>query len=207
MWRNLVCVTPGAQVLSLDDAKAHLRVTHTDHDALITALIASAQAYIEGPRGVGQALADSTWRLSLDTWPGLNPSMIPWPASGWATSQTPIRIPLTPVTSITSITYVDQAGVTQTLNPSQYLADIDTRPARIAPAYGVNWPLIRDQLGAIKITFKAGPASPPADLVNAMKLLIGHWYDNPNAMVSKDLMNAPHSVEAILSRHRVDFTG
>ena len=206
MWRQLVCVAPSLPVLSLDEAKVHLRVTHSDHDALITDLIATAQAYIEGPRGVGQALADSTWRLSLDAWPSTTPASGAWPGANSA-GQAPVALRLGPVTAITSITYVDPAGVGQTLDPSQYLADLDTRPARIAPAYGASWPQPRDQIGAIKITFKAGPTSPPADLVNAMRLLVGHWYDNPNATLSKDLITMPHGVEALLCRHRVDFTG
>ena len=207
MWRNLVCVTPGSRLISVDIAKAHLRVTHTDHDALIGDLIDAAQAFIDGPSGIGYALAPSTWRYSLDTWPGVGLSSIPWPVSGWATSQTPIRIPLTPVTAINSVTYVDQAGVTQTLSPSNYNADLDARPARIQPVYGLTWPLIRDQIGAIKITFQAGPATPPADLVNAMKLLIGHWYDNPNAVMSKDLTEMPLGVRALLAAYRLDYTG
>ena len=207
MWRQLVCTTAGSKVVTLDTAKAHLRVTHTDHDALISDLIDAAQAFIDGPNGIGYVLSPSTWRLSLDTWPGVGLNAIPWPVSGWATSQTPVRIPLTPVTAITSITYVDQSGTIQTLDPAKYVTDLDARPARIAPAYGQTWPLIRDQIGAIKITFTAGAAAPPSDLVAAMKLLIGHWYENPNAAFSKDSVEMPLGVRALLAAYRLDYTG
>lgn len=54
---------PSLPVVSLDEAKAHLRVSHDDEDDLIRGLIAAATAYLDGLDGVlGRALSPQTWR-------------------------------------------------------------------------------------------------------------------------------------------------
>ena len=40
-----------------------------------------------------------------------------------------------------------------------------------------------------------------------MKLLIGHWYENPNAAFSKDSVEMPLGVRALLAAYRLDYTG
>lgn len=57
-------ITPPADaVVSLDEAKAHLRVLHDDEDRYIADLIKTATAYLDGLDGVlGRALAPQTWR-------------------------------------------------------------------------------------------------------------------------------------------------
>lgn len=49
--------------LSLDAAKAHLRVEHDADDDLITALISAAQAHAE--HEMGRVLCESTWEWCL----------------------------------------------------------------------------------------------------------------------------------------------
>lgn len=184
MWARLTCTAPGAAALDLAQVKASLGIDSTDHDVALAAYMAAAQALIEGSRGIGVALKVSTWRLSLDAFPA------------------EICLELGPVTSIVSITYTDAAGANQTLAGTEYLVDLDARPARIVPAWGKAWPTTRDQLGAVKINFMAGGATVPADLVQAMTLLVGHWLANREATAEAGLAPIPFGVSALLDPHR-----
>jgi len=190
LWDRLRRITaPAVQVVTLAEAKDHLKIEFDDHDALITALIDAATSQVDGAAGIGSALITQTWRLSFDYWPS-----------------SPIQIPLGPVQSVTSITYVDGSGATQTWSPAGYQVDVDGAVARIVPAYSTTWPVARLQPGAIKITFVAGygPSANdvPADLKAAIKLLIGHLFANREAASDKAIAALPFGVEAILNRYR-----
>ncbi len=65
-----------------------------------------------------------------------------------------LRLP--PLQTVTAITYVDTDGTTQTLAANQYVVDANSKPARIAPAYGLSWPATRDLENAVKVRFVAG---------------------------------------------------
>lgn len=53
---------PVGPVVSLADLKAHLRVDHSDEDALITSLEAGAVAYLDGWGGIlGRCIMAQTW--------------------------------------------------------------------------------------------------------------------------------------------------
>ena len=58
-----ILITPAtADVVSLDDMKAHLRVDHSDEDALIASLTAAAVAHLDGYSGIlGRAIMPQTW--------------------------------------------------------------------------------------------------------------------------------------------------
>lgn len=53
---------PASPVVSLADLKAHLRVDHSDEDALIASLEAAAVSYLDGWGGVlGRCILAQTW--------------------------------------------------------------------------------------------------------------------------------------------------
>ena len=57
----VVTVPPTTPVVTLDEAKQHLRVLHDDDDLMIQQLIDTAVGYLDGPDGVlGRALAPQT---------------------------------------------------------------------------------------------------------------------------------------------------
>lgn len=183
-WTRLRRLTPPDPIITLAQAKAHLNVFHDDDDDLVEGLIEAATAAIDGPAGIGVALGDQTWRMSLDAFPG-----------------GVIRIPLNPVSEIISIT-VEGSD----FDDDDWLADLDQTPAVIYPAVG-SWPCLSPQPGRIKITFKAGSDSPPRDLLQAALLLIGHWFANREGASEKPLREVPLAVESILARHRVSGLG
>lgn len=58
---------PAVEPITLSEAKAHLRVTDTVEDALISNLIKAAREEVE--QATGLALITQEWRLYLDSWP------------------------------------------------------------------------------------------------------------------------------------------
>jgi uncharacterized phiE125 gp8 family phage protein len=170
MWNRLTrTIAPAGELITLPAIKAHLNVEHDDDDDLVGAQLLAAIGMVDGATGIGVALLTQTWRLSLDRWPDC------------------LRIPLGPVQAVASVTYLDANGVRQTLDPSAYLLDTGRKPAVLAPAFGTSWPDTRPQSGAILITFTAGfgdaVATVPAQILSAIKLLVGDLYANRESIV------------------------
>ena len=190
-WTRIAWLTPSAAIVTVAELKSHLRVDFDDDDDLMSDLVVSAQAYVEGPEGIGLALAPSTWRLNLDGFP----------------ADQVIAIPLGPVTAVTGISYVDQAGATQALDLADVRVDLDARPARITPALNKSWPDAAAVTGAVKVTFTAGPASPDPALKRAVLMLAAHWYANPSATAPGQVPEIPLGVAAILARKAAHLIG
>src|SRR4051794_27387119 len=58
---------PAIEPVSLDDAKAFLKVETADDDDVIAALIAGARVHVEAQ--TRRALITQSWRLIRDAWP------------------------------------------------------------------------------------------------------------------------------------------
>jgi len=179
MHRLTRIVAPALPVLSLSDAKAHLRVTHSEEDVAIAALVDAAAAWLDGWRGVlGMALDPQTWELALDY----------FPAGGFC-------IPLGPVVSIVSVKYMDAAGVEQTMPPADYEAHAE----RIRPVAG--WPATNGALGAVRLQFVAGDGVPD-NIKHVVRLLVGHWYENRESVGDK-MESVPMAVDMLVNSIRV----
>lgn len=193
-WDRLTLVTaPATMPISLPEAKAHLRVDDSDSDTYISACIARAVATIDAANGIGRCLITQSWLLALDRFP-----------------EAEFTIPLGPVQSITSIKYLDPSGVEQVLSTGNYWPSLNKNPATIHPGYGLAWPFYRLMPGSVKVEFIAGTTADkvPADLKQAMLLLIGHYFSSREAVVVGDALRVtelPVGVEAILSRYRAGF--
>lgn len=78
------------------------------------------------------------------------------------------------------IEYRDRTGVAKTLSDGWLYAD--ARPAEVYPAIGAAWPsTAENRRGAVKVGVNAGyalPADVPAQLVQAMLVLIAAFYDD-----------------------------
>lgn len=187
--------------VTLAEAKTHLRVDHSDEDALISSLIAAATSHVEGRAGyTGRALVSQVWDYSLAS----------FPQEGF------INIPLPPLMEVISVTYLDKDGATQTLGIDYYEVNTFTQPARIHLAYGKSWPETYEAWNAVTIRFRAGYAptdsDSPTDMASgvpesikaAILLIIGDLYHNRQAQQDAKL-ELNRSVQALLYPYRVNI--
>lgn len=180
MSYGLTLITPPAnEPVTLSQMKQHARVLRDDEDPLLEAYVKAARGYCE--TYLRRQILPATWRMSLRYFP-----------------DAPIKLPLPPLQSVTSITYLDTAGVTQTLDPTKYIVDIARQPAQILPAYGECWPSTRCHPNAVNITFVAGYATVPETIKTAIKMLATHWYEHREAVTEVALNSVPMAVESLL---------
>jgi hypothetical protein len=154
---------PLLEPVSLALAKQQLRVDFTDEDTLIQRAITAARVHAEGY--TQRAVFPQTWIRTLDHFPlwwsadgTVNPSYRKdWPYYADFWNRITIDLPRPRTLSVVSITYVGTDGVTQTLDPSQYVVDLTSEPARIVPAQGTYWPSQMTYIpGSVRITFQCG---------------------------------------------------
>ncbi len=192
MARLTVKTPPTVEPITLAEAKQHLRVTFTDEDAAIQGYIRAARRNLE--RVYNRAFITQSLVLGLDlfarsSW--LSEPLWGWQPAVWAAGLSVWWSALElrpPVQSITSVTYLDPSGVTQTLASSEYSFDpgAEATPGRIYPALNKTWPAVALVPNAIQIEYVAGFTKPelvPDDWKSAVKLYVGHLYENREQVV------------------------
>lgn len=174
-----------AEPITLEEAKLHVRVDGSLEDTLIDGLITAAREYCENY--TGRSFASQSIEYFLNAFP-----------SGG------IDLPRKPIDEVTSICYKDQDGVeTALVEGVDYILDVDS--ARIALPYGKVWPSFTPYpLSPIKIEYSAGgTASIPGPVKTAMLLLIGHWYENREAVLTGSISKQiEFSTKALLDQYR-----
>ena len=152
---------PALEPVTLEDARAHLRVTVTDEDTLLTRLIAAARRQVE--QVTQRALITQTWRLYLDVWP---PGRI-------------VRLPIAPVQQVDAVTVYNVDGIPVSIDPSGFALDSIGSPPRLKVALGATPP--GRTLNGIEIDFTAGYGSlagdVPRPLVQAILMLVAQWFE------------------------------
>jgi uncharacterized phiE125 gp8 family phage protein len=196
-YRSLTVATAsgtGDRPVSVADAKEHLRIVDfTDDDAYIGGLVDAATTWCEDY--CDRTFADKQYTVAFDDFPSLRIEL-PRP---------PVRLNATAASATVTISYVDSAGTTQTLTWAQsgtqhFRLDRDHVPALVYPLYLEDWPNVRLDDKAVQITYLAGyggAASVPKPAVHAIKMLVGHWYANREAIGSVG-QNVPLGVHALL---------
>ena len=157
-----VTTGPATEPLTLAEAKAHLRVTASNDEALITSLIIVARQYVEAI--LWRKLITQTLTLERDRFP---------------TGADVLLLPGGDVASVTSIGYTDTNGDAQTITTQQ--ENLTAVPAELSPAFEESWQTTRRQQAAVSIVYAAGYGSAsdvPEPIRHAMRLLIGDYYEN-----------------------------
>jgi uncharacterized phiE125 gp8 family phage protein len=160
--------------------------TNTTADPELVAWITAARQYVE--TFTHRALITQTWDLKLDGFPSED-----------------IWIPRSPLVSVTSVSYVDTAGVTQTWAATNYSVEApagpEAGPGRVIPNYGVSYPSTYGVPNCVTVRFVAGygaAAAVPAGIKAAMKLMIGHWWINREAVTLVNLAEVPLAAHSLL---------
>lgn len=190
---SVTVIDRGEPIVSLAQAKSHLKVDAADGDADIQAFIDAAQSLIDGPSGtLGRAVAIQTLELSVpgDAMQGCDG----------------IDLPLPPFVELVSCSYLDAAGVTHQIEPADLRTTIHAGSARLLPLYGASWPSARSDVDAVRIRYRAGyeDEKDVRPLRTAMLMLIAHWYANREAVnVGNIVSTFPLAVDMLLARYRI----
>jgi uncharacterized phiE125 gp8 family phage protein len=172
--------------VTLAEAKAHLRVTDTAENDLITALVAAACAAVGEESG--RTLATETWEIADHGFDGL------------------VKLPKSPVLALTSVKYyVDDTLTTATLADYRlYLADDYTH---VGPVELASWPISQTRPDGTVIRFTAGYSSLPVVLKHAVLLTVGHWFANREAVTVGAMSELPRAAEHLISLERLGWAG
>ena len=103
------------------------------------------------------------------------------------------------MTALTSIKYDDTDDTEQTYSSANYWTDLLSVPARVQVK--TSWPSTKVKPGAVRIRLAAGYATVteiPAVLLHAVKLLVGHWYENREATNTLTIKDIPLGIDALL---------
>lgn len=192
MILNVVRSTaPTSEPLTTAEAKSHLRVSVSTDDALIDALVKAAREHVEETCSI--ALFTQTWQRRMDGWPVGNTIWLPRP----------------PLQSVTSVKYYDADGTEYTLASSNYIVDTVSWPGRIVLKSSASWPGVTLQdANGILITYVSGwaaTASIPQSIRQALLLLVGHWYENREAVLTSGAapLALKEGVDALLRSYRL----
>jgi hypothetical protein len=202
--------------LIVDLAKRQLQLdaSYTDDDdylanVLIPAARESAELHTARSYGV------RSFREYFDGFPGQR-LPIPYnyaidiPSRHQFESLAPHRFELSrsPLVQVTQVQYLDQDGATQTLDPSVYTVSDHKDPAsifRAAPSAG--WPVPLYRVDSVWVDYDAGYADGklPAIALQAMLLLLSHWFENRTPVAATAGSELPFTVTNLLDKNRVYY--
>ncbi len=138
----VITAAPSDELLSVEEAKRHLRVLNSDLDDEIASLVRASRDYCE--RFTQRTLRTTVTRtLKLDAW--------------WCSA---VKLPWPPLLTVSGITYYDADNASQTLGTSNYSVELSTDGGgRVIWATDATIPALYSRPDAITITFTAGYAS------------------------------------------------
>ena len=174
-------VTPPAELLTLPEVKAHLRIDGSYEDTFLSGLVAGAAAWLDGWNGVlGRCILTQTWATRHAALEDLD-------------------LPFPDVVSAV-VTYLDAAGATQTVTPTDYRVRTECGRGRLIFADGYSAPtLLAGRDDAVTVSAVYGRADAPAPLKVAAMMLVADWYKNREGAG----VNVPHAVNALIAPWRM----
>lgn len=184
---------PGVDLIETVQARKQCRIDHAEDDELVAALVRAATDYLDGPRGILRtSLMKQSWR---DAWSE-------FPAGDR------IRLSAEPLIEIESVQYIAAGATTwSTLASENYHAYTDSLGVWVELADGASWPDTATRPEAVRITYAAGfgveVGAVPANIIHAAKLLVGHFYENREAvLIGVTPAELPMGVAALLGPWR-----
>ncbi len=164
--RPSLTLAPGALPVSVEVAKAHMRVDHAEEDSLIEQYLSAATAHLDGPTGIlGRCLVAQRWTQAFPCWGCL-------------------RLPFGPVRpdGLAGVEYVDPAGDVQVYSvPAATVVYTDALGPWVELAPGL---ALASRPDAVRVTFEAGEVevegayNVPSQIVQAILHLAAFMYEN-----------------------------
>lgn len=177
---------PAVFPVTLQEAKAWLKVTDTNSDAEILGFIQTATRRCE--RLCKRPFIQREFTEYFDEFPCV------------------IRPQNVKFQSLTSITYIDTDGNSQTFSNTQVDNGSDFLKARIEPAYNYTWPSTRSQLNAVTVVYEAGYGESwndvPETIRSGILYLVSHYFTN-RSVVGEEMAEIPETVRHLLEGEKV----
>jgi len=127
--------------VSVGEVREFCRIDSTREDRLLKSWTKTAVSY--GENFTKRDFMPKTRKLVLDNFAAI----IDLPRAPLSTNSTDV-----------SIEYVNTTGGTATVDATVYVVDSDSEPGKIILAYDSEWPSIRQEKNAVRITYKTGYA-------------------------------------------------
>lgn len=185
--------SPTVEPVTVPEVRDHLHIEHTLEDGVLAAYIQAARGHIESSCHI--VIAPTTYMLTLDVFPA-----------------GAILLPATPVMSVAEVAYDDVGGLETILGPASYVLDNSGAYGWVVPNSGMAWPATINGINAVRVTFLAGypeisGSSPPESIApmpiqQAIKLLVGTWWEYRTGVESKQTYETPFTVEMLISPFR-----
>ena len=171
---------PEEEPLSLADAKLFLRLDHSADDALVTELVRAARRHVEAL--TARRLVTQTWRLVLDHWP----------------DDGVVHLPIAPVMAVEAARLRAANGAETVLDTSAWVLNgqrlhVPVRPSALRPFAGIEIDLIAGYGGAEDV---------PPGLVQAIRLLVAHWYEHRADALPDGASTLPLAAAALIAPER-----
>lgn len=176
-----VAVPSVSDPVSLEQIKAHLRVTSTADDGILTAYLGAAVASLDVGGELGAAISVQTIDESLQS------------------TTRDVWLSVAPARDLVSVTYYDTDNALQTAPLRDFAL---YKSADKAFVRSDNWPATYDRPDAVAIRYTAGHDTAPADLCHAIKLIVGHWYENRSDTSELTLKEIPRAASHLIGLHR-----
>ena len=190
--RTKLVTAPARQPVTLAEAKIQCRVDIDDDNELISDYINAAT--IRCQHAARRTFISTTYDGYFDSWPCR-----------------PIEFPFTPLQSVTGVYYTDEAEAEITWASSNYLVDLITEPGRLKyKSTAVIPSTILREVNGVRVRFVAGYGDNVTDVPEiyrqAIKMLVGHYYENREAVnVGGNVTELPLAVADLLGIDRGGF--
>lgn len=189
-YRRYRSAAPTADLLTVDQVKDHLNLSHTADDDLVE--IQRDQAIDIVERHIGRALLTQTWITTMDGFPADGSAI-------WDIRPSPIQ-------SITSLEYY-YGGAWVTLDSSEYIAKIaGDQPGEIVMANYDGWPSVDDTPQNVRITYVCGYGDAASDVPGVYKAAVlavcGELYENRELNVVGSQLNHNRTLDRLLFWNR-----
>jgi hypothetical protein len=198
--------------VSIADFKLFARIDSSDtsENALIESLVFLAQDMAEAY--TGRSITQQDLALFLDRLPFYDDEKLPeglYTAPDLQSNSNYIVLPKPNLVSVTHVKHYDNDDVATTFATSNYYVDTTSEQGRVVLKNGSSWPTATTlrNANAYEIQFRSGYGNASTDvpkpLIQAIKMLALHLYENREIATSMNVKMIPNTVAMLFAPYKV----
>ncbi|SHF50462.1 head-tail connector protein [Caloramator proteoclasticus] len=172
---------PVKEVITLEEAKSHLRIDGDDEDSLISSYIQAAREYAE--IFTGRSFVEKTYEYITN------------PKEKYAY----LELPMPPLVEVLEVSIVQNNNAKLLNENIDYYILKGYDESLVYPSLERGWPKESlERTGGIKIKYRAGYSESPMAVKQAILILVAHFYENRENLTTKDYKEIPFGVSSLL---------